>query len=65
MTDGFAPRTEMMLSAMTAPDGVRVPGDRRHANRRPAVETGVTLTKREVAALADRAGRPLRAMTEG
>ena len=43
MADGFAPRTEIMLSAMTATDGVRVPGDRvpgdrvpgdrRHANR--------------------------------
>ena len=35
MADGFAPRTEIMLSAMTAPDGVRVPGDRVPGDRVP------------------------------
>ena len=65
MADGFVPRIERMRSAMAAQGGVRIPGDRRHANRRRAMETGVTLTEAEVATLADLAGRPLRAMPGG
>ena len=65
MAPDFVPRIEMMLSAMAAQGGVRIPGDRRHANRRRATETGVALTEAEVATLADLAGRPLRAMPGG
>ena len=65
MAPDFVPRIERMRSAMTVQGGVRIPGDRRHANRRRAMETGVTLTEAEVATLADLAGRPLRAMPGG
>ena len=65
MAPDFVPRIERMRSAMAAQGGVRIPGDRRHANRWRAMETGVTLTEAEVATLADLAGRPLRASTGG
>ncbi len=64
MAEGFVPRIEMMLTAMAAQDGVRIPGDRRHANRARATDAGVELSEGEVAALADLVGRPVRPMTD-
>lgn len=40
---GFAARIETLLSDMIAQPGVRVPGDRRHANRRRNEAEGVTV----------------------
>lgn len=39
----FAARLDAMLAAMTREPGVRVPGDRRHANRRRTGQQGVEL----------------------
>ena len=39
----FAHRSEMMLSAMIVPDGVRLPGDRRHRSRIQTSTDGVWL----------------------
>lgn len=39
----FTARLEAMLAAMTEDDGVRIPGDRRHANRRRAEAGGVEI----------------------
>ena len=64
MAEGFVPRIEMMLTAMAAQDGVRIPGDRRHANRARATDAGVVLSEGEVAAVADLVGRPVRPMTD-
>ncbi|MGQ0567478.1 MAG: Ldh family oxidoreductase [Gemmobacter sp.] len=65
MAAGFVPRLETMLSAMLAQDGVRLPGDRRHANRKQAGGAGVDLTDDEAARLADLTGRPLRSVATG
>jgi (2R)-3-sulfolactate dehydrogenase (NADP+) len=62
MAPGFTERIEVMLTAMLAQDGVRLPGDRRHSNRARAEREGVALSDAEVAqftALAGRAPRPL------
>ena len=46
---GFLARAELMIEAMLAQDGVRLPGDRRHRYRISAKRTGVwsthTITK--------------------
>ncbi len=54
---GFTGRLEVMLAAMLAQDGVRLPGARRHANRRSAETEGVELSATEAATLAALAGR--------
>ena len=38
---GFADRLEVMLSALTEDDGVRLPGDSRHAHRKTAAANGI------------------------
>lgn len=40
---GFAERIDELLSDMAAEPGVRIPGDRRHANRQRTAREGVTL----------------------
>jgi (2R)-3-sulfolactate dehydrogenase (NADP+) len=57
LASGFADRLEVMLAAMLAQDGVRLPGDRRHANRSLAEAEGVALSDAEVAAFTALAGR--------
>jgi (2R)-3-sulfolactate dehydrogenase (NADP+) len=56
MAPGFVDRLEAMLTAMLAQEGVRLPGDRRHANRRRAEADGVTLSDAEVAQFRDLSG---------
>lgn len=60
LAGGFTDRLEDMLTAMLAQDGVRLPGARRHENRRIAEISGVGLTQTEVHKLSDLAGRPVR-----
>ncbi len=60
MATDFVPRTEAMLAAMVAQEGVRLPGARRHANRARINDVGVELTEPEANALAQLAGRTLR-----
>jgi (2R)-3-sulfolactate dehydrogenase (NADP+) len=57
LAPGFADRLEVMLGAMLAQEGVRLPGDRRHANRRRAEAEGVEISTEEAATLAALAGR--------
>jgi (2R)-3-sulfolactate dehydrogenase (NADP+) len=57
LAPGFTDRLEVMLGAMLAQEGVRLPGDRRHGNRRRAEAEGVDLSAEEVATLAALAGR--------
>lgn len=59
MAAGFADRIEVMLAAMLAQDGVRLPGARRHENRAAADRNGVELSADEAAQLADLAARPV------
>ena len=40
---GFVARIETLLSDMAAQPGVRIPGDRRHANRRRSEAEGVSV----------------------
>ena len=54
-----ADRIEVMLAAMLAQDGVRLPGARRHENRAAADCNGVELSADEAAQLADLAARPV------
>lgn len=54
--EGFAPRLTAMLAEMTGEPGVRVPGDRRHANCARAQTEGVTVDEAEMAALRALAG---------
>lgn len=56
MAPGFVQRLEAMLAAMTAQDGVRLPGSRRHSNRTLAEADGVHLSDDEAAVLAELAG---------
>lgn len=51
-----AQRIETMLAAMTAEAGVRIPGDRRHQNRREAQQDGVTVDETFATVLRDLAG---------
>ncbi len=60
LAPGFADRLEAMLGAMLAQEGVRLPGDRRHANRTQAEAAGVALSDAEIATLTALAGRPPR-----
>jgi (2R)-3-sulfolactate dehydrogenase (NADP+) len=57
LAPGFGERLEALLEAMLAQQGVRLPGDRRHANRRVAEAEGVALSEDETAALTALAGR--------
>lgn len=57
LASGFTDRLEVMLKAMLAQDGVRLPGARRHANRKDAEVRGVAVSQTEVDMLADLAGR--------
>jgi (2R)-3-sulfolactate dehydrogenase (NADP+) len=57
----FAAGLEMMLSSMLSQPGVRLPGERRHANRKMAESQGVAIGAKFAAELADLSGRPLRA----
>ena len=63
MAPGFAGRLELMLAAMTGQAGVRLPGARRHENRRLHETAGVELADPEAAQFAGLAGRPLRALS--
>lgn len=49
--DGFADRMEVLLEAMVAQDGVRLPGDRRHAHRAMAEQQGVDVPEDLLATL--------------
>jgi (2R)-3-sulfolactate dehydrogenase (NADP+) len=40
---GFAARIEELLADMSAQPGVRIPGDRRHANRQRILREGVAV----------------------
>ncbi|MGL4319604.1 MAG: Ldh family oxidoreductase [Paracoccaceae bacterium] len=51
MAPGFADRIEVMLAAMLAQDGVRLPGTRRQANAAQATRSGVTVSHAEQAIL--------------
>ena len=59
LTPGFADRLGVMLTAMTDQPGVRLPGDRRHKNRKTHMEDGVTLALTEVETLATLTGQPV------
>ncbi|MES2146004.1 MAG: Ldh family oxidoreductase [Pseudomonadota bacterium] len=59
LTPGFADRLGVMLTAMTDQPGVRLPGDRRHENRKTHMENGVTLALTEVKTLATLTGQPV------
>jgi (2R)-3-sulfolactate dehydrogenase (NADP+) len=52
LAPGFVERTEAMLAAMLAEEGVRLPGARRHANRQRAEAEGVELSEAEMEGLA-------------
>ena len=54
---GFTDRLEMMLTAMLSQDRVRLPGARRHENRRTAEKVGVAVSQAEADQLAELAGR--------
>ncbi|KIC09325.1 hypothetical protein RA19_16645 [Leisingera sp. ANG-M1] len=54
----FPAALEEMLAAMTRGEGVRVPGERRHQQRRQAEANGVQLSLEEVKALAELAEFP-------
>ena len=56
---GFTDHLAVMLSAMTNQPGVRLPGDRRHINRKTIMQNGVTLNEAEVDTLATLSGQPL------
>ncbi len=56
----FTGAVEAMLLAMLREPGVRVPGDRRAANRRAAEIAGIGLDDALAARLAELAGRPVR-----
>ena len=60
LAGGFTARIEEMLAAMQAQDGVRLPGARRHDNRRIAEAKGVAITQPEADQLAQLAGRAVR-----
>ena len=60
LAGGFVARLEDMLSEMQAQDGVRLPGARRHENRRAAEVVGVAVSTAEAEQLARRADRPVR-----
>jgi (2R)-3-sulfolactate dehydrogenase (NADP+) len=53
----FAARIETLLSDMAAQPGVRVPGDRRHANRRRTEAEGVAIDNDLMAQLREIGGR--------
>lgn len=57
---GFVQRLEVMVAAMVSQDGVRLPGERRHANRRDTERHGIPLSDEEAAVLADLSGLSLR-----
>jgi (2R)-3-sulfolactate dehydrogenase (NADP+) len=59
MAAGFIDRLPEMLAAMTLQDGVRLPGDRRHANRINHIQHGVSLTLAEADTLAALSGQNL------
>lgn len=54
---GFAQRLDEMIGAMAAEPGVRVPGDRRHANRHRAETDGVTVDDASMALFRSLAGQ--------
>ncbi len=56
LAPGFTARLEVMLSAMTDQPGVRLPGERRHQNRKTVSIEGVSLTLPEVETLATLSG---------
>ena len=41
--NAFGPRLEVMLQALTADDGVRLPGDSRYRNREKAIDKGIPI----------------------
>jgi len=47
----FAPRLETMLAAMIADEGVRIPGDSRHAHRTRSAREGVKVPSALIARL--------------
>lgn len=57
LAPGFADRLDLMLAAMLAQEGVRLPGARRHANRRRHEVEGVVLSDEEVATFTALCGR--------
>jgi (2R)-3-sulfolactate dehydrogenase (NADP+) len=59
MAPDFVTRTEAMLTAMLAQDGVRLPGARRHANRITTEREGVGLSDTDVKTLSDLIGHGL------
>lgn len=59
LAPGFTDRLAVMLGAMTGQPGVRLPGERRHNNRKSHTEKGVTLTNAEVETLTTLTGQPL------
>ncbi len=59
LAGGFADRLAVMLTAMTDQPGVRLPGERRHKNRKRISVEGVTLTPEEVSSLGSLVGNPL------
>ena len=59
LAPGFTDRLAVMLAAMTDQPGVRLPGERRHQNRKTHMEKGVTLTKVEVETLSTLTGQSL------
>ncbi|MDH5453193.1 MAG: Ldh family oxidoreductase [Paracoccaceae bacterium] len=56
----FSTGLEVMLSAMQSQPGVRLPGARRHANRKLAEQQGVEISREFAAELTELAGRPPR-----
>jgi (2R)-3-sulfolactate dehydrogenase (NADP+) len=59
MAAGFVDRLEVMLTAMLAEEGVRLPGARRHDNAAKAARGGVAISESEAAVLTDLIGAHL------
>lgn len=59
LAPGFTDRLGIMLGMMTDQPGVRLPGERRHENRKTHIKKGVTLSEAEVDILTNLTGHPL------
>jgi (2R)-3-sulfolactate dehydrogenase (NADP+) len=56
---GFAERVETLSAAISADNGARLPGDRRHATRARLAREGIAVPDALMAALVSRAGPPV------